>query len=220
MTSEDKEKQLSTLWQSIFNEDEFVTNLFFDKVYTICQNPFIEENGKILSSAFLIPCEIAEYKGFYVYCAFTHSEYRGKGLMAKVLSSADEICQKNGSDFLLLVPAERSLFNFYAKFGYVPFGYSFQADIPETYTEITAKYSESRNFQGTELEFPDCVTDFWADSVKHYGGKIIETGGNVCLLGVKMLDAKKGIKINNTAMIKTDRTELREKSCNIGITLE
>lgn len=220
MTSENKEKQLSTLWQSIFDEDEFVTKLFFEKVYDICQNPFIEESGEILSSAFLIPCEISEYKGFYVYCAFTHNEYRGKGLMAKVLKSADEILQKMSSDFLLLVPAEKSLFDFYGKFGYVPFGYSLQADIPKAYTEITAKYSELRNFDGTEEKFPDCVTDFWADSVKHYGGKIIETDGNICLLGEKMLDSKKGIKINNTAMIKTDITELREKSCYIGITLE
>lgn len=220
MTSENKEKQLSTLWQSMFDEDEFVTKLFFEKVYDICQNPFIEESGEILSSAFLIPCEISEYKGFYVYCAFTHNEYRGKGLMAKVLKSADEILQKTGSDFLWLVPAEKSLFDFYGKFGYVPFGYSLQADIPKAYTEITAKYSELRNFDGTEVKFPDCVTDFWADSVKHYGGKIIETDGNICLLGETMLDSKKGLKINNTAMIKTDITELREKSCYIGITLE
>lgn len=220
MTFEDKEKQLSTLWQSIFDEDEFVTKLFFENVYTVCQNPFIEENGKILSSAFLIPCEISEYKGFYVYCALTHSKYRGKGLMAKVLSSADEICKKNGSDFLLLVPAEKSLFDFYGKFGYVPFGYSFQADIPKIHTEIAGKYSELRKFQGTELEFPNCVTDFWADSVKHYGGKIIETDGNICLLGEKMLDAKKGIKINNTAMIKTDSNKLKNSTCYIGITLE
>lgn len=220
MTSENKEKQLSLLWQSIFDEDEFVTKLFFEKVYGICQNPFAQENGKILSSAFLIPCKIEEYKGFYIYCAMTHSDHRGKGLMAQVLKSADEILQKTGSDFLLLVPAEESLFDFYAKFGYVPFGYSFQADIPEAYTELTAKYSELRNFNGTEIKFPDCVTDYWADAINHYGGKIIETDSNICLLGEKMLDSKKGIKINYTAMIKTDITELQEKSCYIGITLE
>ena len=220
MTFENKEKQLSSLWQSVFDEDEYVTNLFFENVYTICQNPIIEENGKILSSAFLIPCTIDKFKGFYVYCALTHREHRGKGLMAKVLSQSSEILKKTGYDFLLLVPAEKSLFDYYGRFGYVPFGYSFQAEIPTTYTEITDKYSKVRAFERTELKFPDCVTDYWASAVKHYGGKVIKADGIVSLLNEKMLDSKKGRKINNTAMIKTDIKELLNLSCYIGITLE
>ena len=220
MTSENKEKQLSLLWQNIFDEDEYVTNLFFENVYTICQNPIIEEDGKILSSAFLIPCSIENYKGFYIYCALTHCEHRGKGLMAKVLAKADGIVKKTGLDFLLLVPAEESLFDYYGKFGYVPFGYGFQAEIPTTYTEITDKYSNVRDFRDTELKFPDCVTDYWASAVKHYGGKVIKADGVVSLLNETMLDCKKGRKINNTAMIKTDIKELLNLPCYIGITLE
>lgn len=220
MTLKNKEQQLSLLWQNIFDEDAAVTKLFFKNVYGICENPIIENNGEILSSAFLIPCEIGKYKGFYVYCALTHSEHRGKGLMAKVLSYADEIRQKSDFDFLLLVPAEKSLFDYYGKFGYVSFGYNFQAQIPENYTEIQAKYSSVRKFYGTEVKFPDCVIDFWAEAVKHYGGKIIETDSTFCLSGKKLLDAKKGIKTNDVAMIKTDMEELRDTSCYIGITLE
>lgn len=220
MTLENKEKQLSLLWQSIFDEDKAVTKLFFENVYGICENPIIENNGEILSSAFLIPCEIGKYKGYYVYCALTHSEHRGKGLMAKVLSYADEIRQKSDFDFLLLVPAEKSLFDYYGKFGFVPFGYNFQAQIPENYTEVREKYSSVRKFCGTEVNFPDCVVDFWAQATKHYGGKIIEADGNICLLSEKLLDAKNGIKTNGVAMIKTDIEELKNTACYVGITLE
>ncbi len=220
MDSDNKQNQLSALWQSIFDEDEYVTKLFFKRIYGICKNPCIEFNGKILSSAFLIPCEIEKFKGCYVYCALTHKDYRGKGLMAEVLSQADEILKKDGLDFLLLVPAEKSLFNYYGKFGYVPFGYSFQTDIPKSCRELRADYSSVRSFSETEVKFPDCVADFWADSVKHYGGKIIETDGSICLLGEKVLDAKSGNKIYNTAMIKTDIEKLKNTSCFIGITLE
>lgn len=220
MISENKEKQLSSLWQSVFDEDEYVTNLFFENVYGICQNPIIEEDGKILSSAFLVPCAVEKYKGFYVYCALTHCEHRGKGLMAKVLSKSDEILKKTGYDFLLLVPAEKSLFDYYERFGYVPFGYGFENETPKTYTEITDKYSKVRSFAETELKFPECVTDYWADSVKHYGGKVIKADGIVSLLNEKMLDSKKGKKINNTSMIKTDIKELLNLPCYIGITLE
>lgn len=220
MTLKNKEQQLSLLWQNIFDEDEAVTKLFFENVYGICENPIIENNGEILSSAFLIPCEIGNYKGFYVYCALTHSKHRGKGLMAKVLSYADEIRQKSDFDFLLLVPAEKSLFDYYGKFGYVPFGYNFRAQMPESYTEIQAKYSSVRKFYGTEVNFPDCVVDFWAQATKHYGGKIIEADGNICLLSEKLLDAKNGIKTNGVAMIKTDIEELKNTACYVGITLE
>lgn len=220
MTSENKKNQLSELWQSIFDEDRFITNLFFEKIYGFCKNPLIEENGQILSSAFLIPCEIEEYKGFYVYCALTRCERRGQGLMSKVLSLADETLKDGRGDFLLLVPAEKSLFDFYAKFGYTPYGYSFNTDIPKAYTEISSEYSSVRKFCGTELKFPDSVVDFWADSVKHYGGKIIKTEEDICLLSEKMLDSKNGAKINNTAMIKTDIKKLKNISCYIGITLE
>lgn len=220
MTLENKVNQLSFLWQSIFDEDKAVTKLFFENVYGICENPIIENNGEILSSAFLIPCEIGKYKGFYVYCALTHSEHRGKGLMAKVLSYADEIRQKSDCDFLLLVPAEKSLFDYYGKFGFVPFGYSFQAQMPENYTEVQAKYSIVRKFSETEVKFPDCVIDYWAEAVKHYGGKIIKADGNICLLGEKLLDAKNGMKNNDIAMIKTDIGELKNMPCYVGITLE
>ncbi len=220
MTLKNKENQLSALWQDIFDEDKEVTNLFFENVYGICENPIIENNGDILSSAFLIPCAIGKYKGFYVYCALTHKEHRSKGLMAKVLSYADEIRQKSGFDFLLLVPAEKSLFDYYGKFGYVPFGYNFQAQNPQNYAEVRAKYSSVRKFSETEVKFPDCVIDFWAEATKHYGGEIIETNGNICLLGEKLLDTKNGIKTNGIAMIKTGIKELENTDCYIGITLE
>lgn len=220
MTFESKVNQLSILWQSIFDEDEAVINIYFQNVYGICENPIIENNGEILSSAFLVPCEIGKHKGFYVYCALTHKQHRGQGLMAQILAKADKIREKSGFDFLLLVPAEESLFNYYAKFGFVPFGYGFSADFPENYSEIQAKYSSVRKYSETEVKFPDCVIDFWAAATKHYGGKIIETDGNICLLNEKLLDAKSGIKTNGISMIKTDIEELKNTSCYVGITLE
>lgn len=220
MTFKDREKQIRALWQSVFDEDAAVTKLFFKNVYDICQNPVIEKDGEVLSSAFLIPCEIDKYKGFYVYCAMTKPSHRGKGLMAKVLKSADEAVKKCGLDFLLLVPADESLFNYYGRFGFTPFGYVFEKEIPQTFYEVSGKYSDLRKFSETEVKFPDCVIDYWADVTANYGGKIIETDGTVCLLGEKILDAKKGKIRKNAAMIKTDIKELQNLSCYVGVTLE
>ena len=218
--SEDLQKNLSNLWQRVFDEDERVTKLFFEKVYPLCENLIIEQDGKVVSSAFLIPCEIENRKGLYVYCAMTDEKYRGRGLMAEILSKADEIKTAKNLDFLLLVPANEGLFEYYKKFGYVPFGYSFEADVPKEYKTVSEKYSEARSFSGTELRFPASVLDYWANSVKIYGGEIIETDGTVCLLGDCVSDAQKGRKKQNTAMIKTHINELKNLDCYVGITLE
>lgn len=220
MVFRDREKQIRALWQSVFDEDAAVTRLFFKNVYDICKTPVIEKDGEILSSAFLIPCEIDKYKGFYVYCAMTHPSHRGKGLMARVLNSADEAVKKCGLDFLLLVPAEESLFNYYGKFGFTPFGYVFEKKMPKSYSEVSGKYSDLRKFSETEVKFPDCVIDYWADATVIYGGKIIEADGTVCLLGENILDAKNGKIKKQAAMIKTDIEELKNLSCYVGVTLE
>ena len=112
------------------------------------------------------------------------------------------------------------MFEYYKKFGYVPFGYSFEADVPKEYKTVSEKYSEARSFSGTELRFPASVLDYWANSVKIYGGEIIETDGTVCLLGDCVSDAQKGRKKQNTAMIKTHINELKNLDCYVGITLE
>ena len=214
-------ENLSALWQEVFDESEKVTDLFFKNVYPTCENPTLKKDGKIVSSAFLIPCEIENYKGLYVYCSMTHKDYRGKGLMGSILKEADEIKAQNNLDFLILVPASESLFDFYSKFGYENFGYSFKLSEPKSYEILTDKYSSVRKFNGTELKFSNDVLDYWAKATKIYGGCVIDVMGSACLLGEgKVLDAKCGTRLTNTAMIKTEIEKLKNTQTFIGITLE
>lgn len=214
------QNNISLLWQRVFDEDKEVTSLFFNNIYKFCENPYIEENGEVLSSLFLIPCEIENYKGLYVYCAMTKETHRGKGLMEKLLKEADQVKSQNNLDFLILVPASESLFNYYSKFGYEKFGYNFKIEKAEEYTEANEKYSTVRHFDGTELKFSDEVIDYWAEATKIYGGCVIKANGEYCLLGDEVLDAKEGSKETGVAMIKTEIQELKNTQAFIGITLE
>lgn len=220
MNALDRENQISTLWQRVFDEAKEVTSLFLKEIYPICENPVVEIDGKLVSSLFLIPCKIENYNGLYVYCAMTDESYRKKGLMEKLLKEADKIKSQKNLDFLILVPANESLFNYYSKFGFEKFGYNFKTYEIEEYTETYEKYSAVRSFNGIELKFSDEVIDYWAEATKIYGGKVIKANDAFCLLGDEVLDAKQGEKMQNVAMIKTEIQELKNTQTFIGITLE
>lgn len=83
---------------AIFNEDRPVSVLFVKKY----------------------PLNLAYGTGWadYIFYAATSPEYRGKGLMGKLLKDTLSTLKTRGGDCAVLIPAERSLFDFYSKFGF------------------------------------------------------------------------------------------------------
>ena len=57
-------------------------------------------------------------KGFYVYGVATGKEYRGKGISTKLLEYAKGFVDEKKADFLVLVPRNEGLFEFYVKRGF------------------------------------------------------------------------------------------------------
>ena len=164
-------KELSSLWQMTFLEDCQVIEYFFEHIFKDVVTPVIKIDGEIVSSLFLLPCSIGKFKGKCVYCAMTKYSHRGKGYMKDLLDFSYDYCKENGFDFLFLVPAETSLFDYYAKCGFEKFG------IARTYTfdNTTPENREKLNYQ-YELEFDNSIIDYWKNSCVVYGGKIIDFG--------------------------------------------
>lgn len=227
---------LSDLWQSVFLEDKEVTEYFFEKIFTDVVTPVIRVENEIVSSLFLLPCEIGDFKGKCVYCAMTKYTHRGKGYMKKLLDFSYDWCKDKGFDFLCLVPAEKSLFEYYAKCGFTPFGirrtHIVNGETPETHEKI--------NFEH-ELTFDDEILKYWQNSCVHYGGKITDFGlvfddENIIIRNAKgsfeNIPAEyktKGTIIQgdilfgeneHPAMIKTENEEIKNMACYMGITLE
>ena len=115
-------KALSDLWQSVFLEDEEITEYFFENIFGDTITPVIRVDGEITSALFLLDCTIGEYKGKCVYCAMTNYAHRGKGYMKTLLDYSYIFCREQGFDFIVLVPAEKSLFEYYKKCGFDYFG--------------------------------------------------------------------------------------------------
>lgn len=229
-------KELSSLWQMTFLEDSQVIEHFFHNVFKDVITPVIKIDGEIASSLFLLPCSIGNYKGKCVYCAMTKYSHRGKGYMKELLDFSYDYCKENGFDFLFLVPAEESLFDYYSKCGFEKFGiartYTFDSTIPEIKEKLNYQY---------ELVFDKSIIDYWKNSCIVYGGEITDFGlvfddeetiirnAKGELNSIPENYRKENVVIKGDlnfgqdyipSMIKTENEEIRNLNCYIGITLE
>lgn len=229
-------KELSSLWQMTFLEDSQVIDNFFDTVFHSVVTPVIRIDGEIASSLFLLPCEMGGYKGKCVYCAMTKYAHRGKGYMKQLLDFSYGYCKENGLDFLFLVPAEPSLFDYYAKCGFEKFGTSRHYIVDDTppIVKDNLKYD-------CEIDFSEDILRYWENACVVYGGEVTDFGlvfddeetvirnakGNY--ENIPQKHKKSGVKIQGKinfgeeytpAMIKTENNEIKNMTCYIGITLE
>ena len=115
------ENQALALYQTTFPDDpedfakEFISR-FFEKNcrYTIT-------DGRIASMLFLFECRLAadnkEYPVLYLYAAATLPEYRGRGMMKRLIGEAQKEADRSGS-LLVTKPASDELFGFYGSCGF------------------------------------------------------------------------------------------------------
>lgn len=229
-------KELSSLWQITFLEDIEIVEDFFQNIFSTVITPVIRIDGEIASSLFLLPCKIGKYEGKCVYCAMTKYAHRGKGYMKQLLDFSYDYCKKNNFDFLFLVPAEESLFDYYKKCGFENFGtsrcFTFNDAIPEEKEKLSCE---------CEIEFENRVSEYWKKSCITYGGEAADFGlvfddektvirnakGNYNGISEKYKKAGNIIQGNisfgenyTPAMIKTDNKNIENIDCYIGITLE
>lgn len=120
--------ELSTLWQETFGDSEDYIKLLFSTLSSKDFHVFLkEQNGKIVSVLYLLNAHIkTENKvldGFYLYAAATHKSYRGKGFMGELINEAKNFAVLKQKDFITLLPAEESLYNYYERFSFKPLMY-------------------------------------------------------------------------------------------------
>ena len=115
--------KLKRLWKISFGDNDDYINLFFSKKFkpkfTVV---FENDEGDIVSSLFIQKYKITFYKSFLPVAYFcgiaTLPEYRKKGIASQLVSFAENYCKKKKIQIFVLVPAEKSLFDYYEKLGY------------------------------------------------------------------------------------------------------
>lgn len=110
--------KLKSLWLSCFHEKEEATELFFDRNISYMHGYLAADGDIIVSAVYLIDCKLCGKPAHYLCGAATMPEYRNRGIMTELIEFALADAEKRGDCYSVLLPADKGLYDFYAKLGY------------------------------------------------------------------------------------------------------
>ncbi len=115
-------ESIIVLWNEAFPDTEENIRFFIDNRFVPHNTVVCEEGGEVVSMLFLLDGNLIiegnSYSSYYLYAACTAESFRGRGIMAKLLEKAKKLTAERNKYFICLMPAEKSLFGFYERFGY------------------------------------------------------------------------------------------------------
>ncbi len=113
---------LRHLWQQTFGD----TDAFLQRFYSVAFSPercrCVCIEGTPVAALYWFDCRIEDRKVAYLYAIATAAAHRRKGLCRALLADTHRHLAAQGYAGAVLVPAEQSLFTYYEKQGYRPFG--------------------------------------------------------------------------------------------------
>ena len=117
--SDDREALIS-LWVRIFGDPPELAEAFLDLLPEMGSGVLMEENGELLGAAYLVDGftlvapDSEPKKCGYLYAVAVEERARGKGCGARLSRAAAEIGRARGAEMICTLPAESSLYNWYA----------------------------------------------------------------------------------------------------------
>lgn len=191
-----EEETLKALWKLCFGDTDRYLNWFFARGYTPGQGLVLEAEGELVSMLLLFPQEILSPEGdavpvWYIYAFCTHPDYQGRGYGRRLLAYTEGKAAQMGKHGVVMVPGERSLFDFYEGLGYETGFSTWEQTIPrensaeqlpsvvpcslEDYQRLRA----DRLRGGRWIRYPD-KTAAWQESLcRGSGGGLYRVGGGI-----------------------------------------
>lgn len=165
--NEELKKQAVNLWHEAFGDSEEYINFFLD-THKGCTFVPLTDNGGLVSALYLIDGVLDDIDGFYLFAAATFKAHRSKGYMGRLLQLAEETAKQKNKSFIALVPAEKSLFDYYSRFGYKTAFYA-------------KKQPKNLPVPKAENRFVWCRehTDYILSEHEKYGTDILKTDGEI-----------------------------------------
>lgn len=162
------------------------------------------QNNKPIAMLFLMYASIVfggiSYPYYYLYAACTHPDYRGQGIMGRLLAKAKDTAIKENKEGIFLKPANKSLFDFYERYEFTPYFKVCKINSPSA--DFTKCYTPcSDNISKTTLEewyllrktFLSELSDGYVD----FGKEILSTAA----------DGSIAIKSNNFGFVYEKRDD-------------
>lgn len=187
----DKEQQ-TALWISCFGDTRRCVDLFYAHCGKTARSLVALDGENLVSMLYLLPAALKiggkSFSAEYVFAACTAPDYRGQGIMARLLEEAERSARESGTDYLFLLPAESSLYDYYRKFGYQTAFYKKVLCFNRAQAEDRAKEAafvtdctpnslltlrEQALFRTDHVRWNTDVLGYFLDVNRLYGGKII-----------------------------------------------
>ena len=114
-------QEAKDLFSNAFKEKAENTSRLFETLLKDSLHLSLMVNNEMVSQLFLIESEIIldkPYPIYYLYAAATKPEMQGKGFMHELIDYAKEVTIKNNHYGIVLKPANKGLFKFYASCGF------------------------------------------------------------------------------------------------------
>lgn len=116
-------EQLKSLWKTVFGDTDEYISLFFQKRFVPSQCVVALIGDKVAGMLFLLPFQLMtgdqRYDGRYIYAVATHPDFRRRGISEAMLEFAHKKAAGEGAALSALVPADKPLFDYYGKRGFV-----------------------------------------------------------------------------------------------------
>ena len=121
-------EELKRLWHDAFGDGYEDIDLFFKTAFSFDHSLCAFVGDRVVASLYWIDCEYKGEKAAYLYAISTDIPYRGRGICSELMMNAHSLLKSLGYLGAILVPGEKSLFDFYKKMGYVSFGSVFEGN--------------------------------------------------------------------------------------------
>ena len=145
------------IWRVSFGDSESYINFYLDARFENNNCLVWEENGVPVAMLHLLN---ADYRAadesvpvLYIYAAATLPDFRGKGIMANLLQTAEKIGIDRGCRFTFLLPANDLLCDYYARLGYKTAFYVKKARLKRGALEETVKDEAAPRVNNSGAEF-------------------------------------------------------------------
>ena len=173
---------LINLWYKVFGDEREYIELFFGDAYFDSECFAEIDDGEVVSALYLLKCIIKcdgkIYHGRYLYAAATLADYRGKGLMAKLIREAQSYAEDENLDFIALVPADDGLYDYYGRFGFNESMYKYRYPINNTVSTLRAyreisnseEFCKIRNSAECDMLIYDDICNRYAFECMTYSG--------------------------------------------------
>ena len=111
---------LRALWREAFGDDGHFWDTFLDTAFAYDRTRCVIEEGEVVSALCWLDATVDGHRLAYLYAIATRREKRGRGLCQALMTDTHAHLTDRGYDGAILVPSEPSLFDFYARVGYLP----------------------------------------------------------------------------------------------------